>query len=971
MRLKHYRLKIFLTVLLAVFFVLLFSWIVAWQNYRRLSREAAKEKPLTWDAVSYTLENLSESWADYEAKIKTRYEVEAVFASLALQNVISDGIAPEEEDRENGIVVSIRDGELTTTDPEVRKLGLNASLLKKRSGSFAAPDVPSTFVVYSRIGNTDSYFVKWYEDTDISDTVRETLDLPGLLQRTEIIYDVPAIFAACDPDSGEITGILYKNDRYFSDCESLEDLGLTPEDLKKSDGKNSGKLKFDEVSFSYVSGESELPAGYVILLEPVPDLFAKAFIQAGYMIAVLMITVTTLLVAGFSFCPYVLNNILTPEEEKSYQPAHVRSIASLYGVLGIVLMVLFGMFGYVLNGIYDDVVRGRERLGMMDDSISMYTERYSQNMQTFYDVYLDYGNHIARLLDTYPQLRNAAVLSTLADSISASSIILYDADGCETVSSGGWVGLELGTDPDSATYDFRRILKGVPSILHDPETDEVTGLNEMRLGIQIRDDQSDERYGVMMVCVDLSDLTGQDIDPAEAARQIVQNLSDPETSLWIADAESGRILVAGTKELEGKNIAILGLNEQDLRGSLIRDLKTEEGDFFVTSDFMETPGILEWTEASEGVIAYYRGPKNAFLSGMLVQAITGGILFLVIYSILACIILAGYTDDFYNSYKHVKGFDDPKKELNLVQRIFASASPLRKGIVTMELSSAFVLLQIIFVVNSNSSIARNTVYNYISSGEWEKGFNLFAIAAVMILLAKVALLVIGLRFLTSICAFFSGPRRKTIFRLIANVVLYIALFFFLIKALEYFGFSPAAIAAGIGSMALAISLGAQNFVSDIIAGLTYVFEGTVHVGDIVQLGIYGSGTLFQGKVVEVGIRSVRLLTPEGDIITCSNRDIRTIKNSTQLNSRVICELVVSSSYPADELEQMLNAELPEIGRTDRQILSGPSYNGIVSIGGGKMTLSVSAECREEDYSYVRDRINAALQRIFLEHGYSL
>ena len=124
-------------------------------------------------------------------------------------------------------------------------------------------------------------------------------------------------------------------------------------------------------------------------------------------------------------------------------------------------------------------------------------------------------------------------------------------------------------------------------------------------------------------------------------------------------------------------------------------------------------------------------------------------------------------------------------------------------------------------------------------------------------------------------------------------------------------------------------------------------------------------------MVEVGIRSVRLLTPEGDIITCSNRDIRTIKNSTQLNSRVICELVVSSSYPADELEQMLNAELPEIGRTDRQILSGPSYNGIVSIGGGKMTLSVSAECREEDYSYVRDRINAALQRIFLEHGYSL
>lgn len=38
---------------------------------------------------------------------------------------------------------------------------------------------------------------------------------------------------------------------------------------------------------------------------------------------------------------------------------------------------------------------------------------------------------------------------------------MYDSKGRETVSSGPWTDLELGTDPDSATYDFRRILKGV------------------------------------------------------------------------------------------------------------------------------------------------------------------------------------------------------------------------------------------------------------------------------------------------------------------------------------------------------------------------------------------------------------------------------------------------------------------------------------------------------------------------------
>ena len=90
-----------------------------------------------------------------------------------------------------------------------------------------------------------------------------------------------------------------------------------------------------------------------------------------------------------------------------------------------------------------------------------------------------------------------------------------------------------------------------------------------------------------------------------------------------------------------------------------------------------------------------------------------------------------------------------------------------------------------------------------------------------------------------------------------------------------------------------------------------------------------------------------------------------------MNSHVICEMVVSAAYSAEEIEQILKAELPKIGRTDRKILSGPAYNGIIAIGNGTMTLSVSAECSEENYSYVRDKLNVSLQRIFTEHGFSI
>ena len=967
---KHFRLKVVLTVILAVFLVTVFSLIVTWLNYRKLSEEASKEKPLNREAVNYTLKNLSDAWEDYEQRIKNRYVVDAVFSSLALSNVSEDEISMEDGELENRAVVSIANGRLSAPDFLLDTLGLEASLFEGRSGCFAAPAEPSTLVVYSRIGDTDNYCVEWFEDTVLYDIVKETIDIPAILKRTEIAYDVDAMYLSYDPQKKEVSEISYKNDRYFSDCEKIEDLGLSQEDLQKNKNKASGTLKYDDINFSYAGGESTLPSGYVILLEPMPNLYAKAFGQAGYMITALIIILVTLLVAGFSIYPYVRENILTPEEEKTYQPAHVRSLAALFGVLGIIAIALTGMFIYALSGLYDDVIRGRERLAALDDSLSIYTTKVSQNKGTFEDIYLEFGNHIAEFLDRYPELRDPEVLSTLADSISASSITLYDADGRETVSSGPWIGLELGTDPESSTYDFRRILNGVPNIIHEPETDESTGLNEMRLGIRIHDDENESRYGVMMLNVDTSSLSNQGSNPEKAVREIFDNLSDPMTTLWISDAKTGRILVSGNQDLEGKDIQEIGLGEADLKGAMIKTVKTDEGSFLVTSASMNTPEGLEWADAPKEIIAYYQGPKTPYLSGMIALVVTGCVLFLGIYALLSWIIFRGYTQEFFDANRHIKGDEDKWKNRGRLLRSLAAISPGRRGVAAMEVVTGFFLLQMMAFVGTGSAAVRNSVYYYISVGDWEKGFNLFAVSAILILLSKTVLIVIGIRLLAAVCASFTGSRGKTIFRLISNIVLYVALFYFLIRACEYLGFSPTAIAAGMGSLALAISLGAQNFVADIFAGLTYVFEGTIHVGDAVEIAVIGS-PVFEGKVVEIGVRCIKVLTREGDLITCGNRDIRMIKNSTQMNSRVICELVVSSELSADEIEQMLEKELPDIGKADRRILHGPTYNGISEISDGKMTLSVSAECSEEDYLYVRDKLNVSLQRIFREHGYNI
>lgn len=145
---NRYRLRVISTVLLTAILIVAFSWIAAWQNYLWLSRDASREKNLTREAVNDTLENLSASWTDYERKLINRYEVEAVLASLALQNVIEDENAPA-LNRGNNNVISIKDGRLSSSNPAVSTLGLDASLFRGEQGSFAAPGQPSTYVAYS------------------------------------------------------------------------------------------------------------------------------------------------------------------------------------------------------------------------------------------------------------------------------------------------------------------------------------------------------------------------------------------------------------------------------------------------------------------------------------------------------------------------------------------------------------------------------------------------------------------------------------------------------------------------------------------------------------------------------------------------------------------------------------------------------------------------------------------------------
>ena len=106
---------------------------------------------------------------------------------------------------------------------------------------------------------------------------------------------------------------------------------------------------------------------------------------------------------------------------------------------------------------------------------------------------------------------------------------------------------------------------------------------------------------------------------------------------------------------------------------------------------------------------------------------------------------------------------------------------------------------------------------------------------------------------------------------------YHALFLFdFIVFLSILGLPVSSLLAGAGIAGVAIGMGAQGFLSDVINGFFILFERQLDVGDEVVL-TNGPITV-SGKVVSVGIRTTQLRSDDQALHFVPNRNITVVSN---------------------------------------------------------------------------------------------
>ena len=143
--------------------------------------------------------------------------------------------------------------------------------------------------------------------------------------------------------------------------------------------------------------------------------------------------------------------------------------------------------------------------------------------------------------------------------------------------------------------------------------------------------------------------------------------------------------------------------------------------------------------------------------------------------------------------------------------------------------------------------------------------------------------------------------------------------------------------ASVGVMGLALSLGAQTLIKDLIGGLLILIENQYAVGDVIQVGDVA------GAVERLTLRATYVRDVNGKLHLVPNGDVRTVSNVTRGWSRAVVDIGVAYEENLDRVLNVLEQEAQQFAEDPTyapQLLEPPSIIGPLSLGDWAITVRV-------------------------------
>ncbi|MDZ7834877.1 MAG: mechanosensitive ion channel family protein [Alkalibacterium sp.] len=177
-------------------------------------------------------------------------------------------------------------------------------------------------------------------------------------------------------------------------------------------------------------------------------------------------------------------------------------------------------------------------------------------------------------------------------------------------------------------------------------------------------------------------------------------------------------------------------------------------------------------------------------------------------------------------------------------------------------------------------------------------------------------------------------RLNTLYKLSKNIFNAVLYFFLVYAILELIGIPVGTLVASAGVIGLALSLGAQGFVADIVNGFMILLEKQIDVGDVVEI----SG--ISGTVEDVNLKTTQVKDFDGTLHFIPNREITIISNRSRADMRVMIQIRLYPSTNLQDvrkvLEKVNQAAVPEYD----EITIEPAEISFVPVGPGQLAAQV-------------------------------
>lgn len=235
--------------------------------------------------------------------------------------------------------------------------------------------------------------------------------------------------------------------------------------------------------------------------------------------------------------------------------------------------------------------------------------------------------------------------------------------------------------------------------------------------------------------------------------------------------------------------------------------------------------------------------------------------------------------------------------------------------------------------------------HYLSSFDWEQFWHLITTRFMSLVFLTVLFFVINVigkwalsrsfkRYLKPKNDSTGSNRLQTISMLSMNLFHYTVLFFWIYAILSTLGVPVGTLVAGAGIFSLALGLGAQGFVSDLVTGISILLEQQFDVGDAVKIGT------IEGTVTAMGLRTTQVTSSDGTINFIPNRNITIVANRSRNDMRATVNIPIATTTPVEQFPEIIRTVNTRLMPQHPNIMGDPAVIGVVTLPTGELVYQV-------------------------------